>query len=160
MPPSRRSRLHIRAYVHTSPCSKALHQFHLSALKSASDHIQPVACAVFYLCLKAYRFYSTGEVTWRTDLSRNPRRFQEIITKYEALLYLRDDDEDHVDTTEVVAEGRGQPASEMNGVVREPNLPEAIHMHQRNTASAVGAGVGLNATIAGFAAPRMESGDV
>ena len=101
-------------------------------------------------------------MTWLTDLSHNPRRFQEIINNYEALLYLRDDEEDDVSTgaAEVVSEHTLQPAMVMNGVVREPTQPDA--MRRRTDGGVVGAGGGLlslNEATMDFLVPTIRPGD-
>ncbi len=108
-----------------------------------TDLSQPIACAIFYAILKANRFYRTGSITWLTDLSHNPRRFQEIINHYEALLYLRDDDAQRGGVAEVMTEHDEQPTMMMDGLARELVRPDA--MQQRTAGSVVGAGGELNA---------------
>jgi hypothetical protein len=131
-----------------------------SHLDPPTDSAQPFACAILYAVLKAYRFKTTGTITWRTDLSHNPRRFQEVINHYEALLYLRedDDDEEYGGSTEVSLEHGGQPAMVMKDVSREPDQPDA--MHRRTAGGVVGAGGGLDLAAMEAPAPALRPGDM
>lgn len=66
-------------------------------MRKVSNSSQPLVCLIFYLSLKAHRLYkerSWSKVRWRADLSHNKPRFQDIIGRFEALLYLREDADD------------------------------------------------------------------
>ena len=54
-----------------------------------------------WLALKFARYYRKGKVTWRTDLSLDPRQFRKIIDRFERLLYLRDPEEETHDLNEI-----------------------------------------------------------